>query len=125
MAARPHDIDAYLARLESDKRATLQKLRRDIAAAAPGAEECISYGIPTFRLNGRMLVSFGVGARHCAFYPGALPIRTLARALAAYNTSIGTIRFPPGRPLPATLVRRLVKARIAEHEARKSTTRRK
>ena len=113
-SARPETIDDYLARLSSDKRAALQKLRKSIHSAAPGAEECIAYGIPAFRLHGRMLVGFGAAAKHCAFYPGALPVRVLDAELSAYDTSKGTIRFPADSPLPATLVRKLVTARVAE-----------
>jgi uncharacterized protein YdhG (YjbR/CyaY superfamily) len=123
MSARPRNIDEYLAPLAGDKRAALQKLRRDIRAAAAGAEEVISYGIPAFRLGGKMLVAFGAATKHCAFYPGSHPIEAHRKELAAYDTSKGTIRFPPNRPLPATLVRKLVKARIAEH-APKSARRR-
>jgi uncharacterized protein YdhG (YjbR/CyaY superfamily) len=123
MAAKPRNIDEYFAPLGSDKRAALEKLRKDIHAAAPGAEEVISYGIPAFRLGGKMLVAFGAATKHCAFYPGSHPIEAHRKELAAYDTSKGTIRFPPNRPLPATLVRKLVKTRIAEH-APKSTRRR-
>lgn len=123
MSAKPRNIDDYLAPLESDKRAALEKLRKDIQAAARGAEEVISYGIPAFRLGGKMLVAFGAAAKHCAFYPGSRPIEAHRKELAAYDTSKGTIRFPPNRPLPATLVRKLVKTRIAEH-APKSARRR-
>ena len=112
-------IDGYLAPLPRDKRAALEKLRRDIRSAAPGTEECISYGVPAFRLGGRMLVAFGAAARHCAFYPGAHPIVVHRHALEAYDTSKGTIRFQADRPLPATLVRKLVKTRIAEYATRK------
>ena len=114
-------IDQYLAALSVEKRAALQYIRRAIKAAAPGAEECISYGIPAFRLNGRVLVHIGAAAKHCAFYPGAYPIEAHAKALAAYDTSKGTIRFPADRPLPATLVRKLVNARIAQQAARRSS----
>src|ERR1700736_1776650 len=75
MPAEPQTIDEYLAPLTRDKRAALEKLRKDIKSAAPGAEECISYQIPGFRLNGKLLVSFGAAANHCAFYPGAHPVR--------------------------------------------------
>jgi uncharacterized protein YdhG (YjbR/CyaY superfamily) len=112
-------MDGYLAPLPGDKRAALERLRRDIRSAAPGAEECISYGVPAFRLGGRMLVAFGAAARHCAFYPGAHPIAVHRNALEAYDTSKGTIRFQADRPLPATLVRKLVKTRIAEYATRK------
>jgi len=110
-------IDEYLAPLAPGQRAALEKLRRDIRAAAPGAEECISYQIPAFRLDGKLLVAFGAAAKHCAFYPGAFPIEALASDLAAYDTSKGTIRFPEDEPLPAALVRKIVRARIAEQGA--------
>ena len=115
MPAKPQTIDEYLAPLSKEKRAALEKLRKAIKSAAPKAEECISYQIPTFRLNGRMLVSFAAWAKHCAFYPGTFPIRSHANELEGYDTDKGTIRFPADRPLPATLVRKLVKARIAEY----------
>ena len=105
-------IDEYLAPLPPDKRAALQWLRRHIKAAAPGAEECISYGIPAFRLGGRLLVHFGAAAKHCAFYPGAV-VEAHREALKGYDTSKGTIRFQPDTPLPAALVRTLVKAQAA------------
>jgi uncharacterized protein YdhG (YjbR/CyaY superfamily) len=108
------DIDTYLSDVSVDKRAALEKLRRDIRAAARGAEECISYGIPAFRLGGRLLVAFGAAARHCSFYPGAYPIAACKRDLKPYSLSKGTIRFQADTPLPATLVRKLVRARIAE-----------
>ena len=112
MSAKPQTIDEYLAPLSKEKRAALEKLRRAIKSAAPKAEECISYQIPTFRLGGRMLVSFGAAANHCAFYPGAFPVEAHKDELKAYDTSKGTIRFQADRPLPATLVRKLVKARM-------------
>ena len=123
MSAKARNIDEYLRPLSSEKRTALQKLRKDIRAAAPGAEEVISYGIPAFRLGGRLLVGFGAAAKHCAFYPGSHPIEAHRKELAAYDTSKGTIRFPPTRSLPATLVRKLVKTRIAEY-APKSARRR-
>ena len=118
MAAKPQTIDEYLAPLPVDKRAALEKIRRAIRAAAPLAEECISYGLPAFRLHGRMLVGFGAAKKHCAFYPwSSTTVQTLEAELRAYDTSPGTIRFPPDKPLPAALVRKLVKARIAENNA--------
>ena len=125
MQGKAKTIDEYLAPLAAEKRSALERLRRDIHAAAPGAEECISYGIPAFRLDGRMLVAFGAAARHCAFYPGAHPVAALADELAAYDTSKGTIRFPPDHPLPATLVRKLVRARVAEYAGRSAPRGRK
>jgi len=117
LSAKPQTIDEYLASLSDEKGAALQRLRRAIKAAAPTAEECISYDIPGFRLDGKLLVSFGAAAKHCAFYPGAAPVAGHKEELKIYGTSKGTIRFPPDSPLPATLVRKLVKARIAERSA--------
>jgi uncharacterized protein YdhG (YjbR/CyaY superfamily) len=119
VSAKPQTIDEYLAPLSNEKRAALEKLRRAIKAAAPKAEECISYQIPSFRLNGKLLVAFGAAAKHCAFYPGSSPVEAHKRELKDYDTSKGTIRFPADSPLPATLVRKLVKTRIAEHVAAK------
>jgi uncharacterized protein YdhG (YjbR/CyaY superfamily) len=120
MSHKPQTIDEYLAVLSDEKRAALQKLRRAIKSAMPEAEECISYQIPAFRLRGRLLVGFGAAAKHCAFYPGAYPIKAFEEELKAYDTSKGTIRFRPDRPLPVSLVRKLVKARIAERAPRKN-----
>jgi uncharacterized protein YdhG (YjbR/CyaY superfamily) len=103
-------INEYLATVSPAKRAALQKLRKAIKAAAPKAEECISYGVPTFRLNGKPLIYFGVGANHCALY-GAIP-RELHADLKNYDTSKGTIRFPPNQPLPATLVKKIVRIKM-------------
>ena len=103
----------YLAALSPDKRRALKRLQRDIRAVVPEAEECISYGVPSFRLNGRFLVAMGVGAEHCSFYPGSA-LQAYKHLLKGYDTSKGTIRFPPNRPLPAALVRKIVRARIAK-----------
>ena len=116
MGPKPKNIDEYMKTLSSDQRAALQRLRRQIRAAAPGVEECISYQIPAFRLRGRMLVAFGGAVSHCAFYPGSI-VRAFTKELRTFDTAKGTIRFQPDRPLPATLVRRIVKARIAANAA--------
>lgn len=117
-SAKPQTIEEYLAPLSSEKRAALEKLRRAIKSAAPEAEECMSYDLPTFRLGGRMLVSFGAWANHCAFYAGVHPVTAHKDELKAWDTSKGTIRFEADNPLPATLVRKLIKTRIAEYAAR-------
>lgn len=117
-SAKPQTIDEYLAPLADDKRAALEKLRKAIRSAAPEAEEYISYGIPSFRLGGRLLVSFGAAAKHCAFYTGAYPLEAHRDEVEAYDTSKGAIRFPPDRPLPVGLVRKLVKSRIAQYAER-------
>jgi uncharacterized protein YdhG (YjbR/CyaY superfamily) len=106
----------YLAALPADQRAALRKLRRAILAAAPGAEECISYGLPAFRYQGRVLVGFAAAAKHCSFFPmSRTTVAAFAGELTGYETSKGTIRFQPGKPLPVALVRKLVKHRMAEN----------
>ena len=108
-------IDEYLDGLDDDQRRALEALRRTIRAAAPRAEECISYGMPAFRLDG-MLVAFGATATHCAFFPmSGTTVEQFQSELTGFRTSKGTIRFQPGTPIPAALVRRMVKARIAEN----------
>ncbi len=115
---KPENIDEYLATLDADKRAALERLRKIIRAAAPKAEECISYGIPAFRQDG-LLVFFGASANHCSFYPGSAGMAALLEELEGFETSKGTIRFQPQKPLPAALVRKLVKARLAENQRRR------
>jgi uncharacterized protein YdhG (YjbR/CyaY superfamily) len=119
LSVKPQTIDEYLALLSNEKRAALEKLRTAIKSAAPRLEECISYGIPGYRLGGRYLMGFGAAAKHCAFYPGAFPVAAHKNELKAYSTSRGTIRFEADRPLPATLVRKIVKSRIAGHATKK------
>ena len=115
MVIKPKNIDEYLSTLSDDKRAALEKLRKTIRAAAPKAEECISYQLCAFRQNG-MLVGFGATAKHCAFYlMSSSTVETHKDELQNYDTSKGTIRFQADNPLPAALVRKLVKARIAEN----------
>jgi uncharacterized protein YdhG (YjbR/CyaY superfamily) len=119
MAAKPKTIDEYLAALSDDKRAVLEKLRKTIRALAPKAEECISYQLAAFRLDGRPLVAFGATANHCAFYPmSAYTVEAHKDELKDYDTSKGTIRFQVDKPLPVALVRKLVKTRIAENAGR-------
>jgi uncharacterized protein YdhG (YjbR/CyaY superfamily) len=111
-------IDAMLAALPADQRAALQSLRQTIAAAAPEAVEAISYALPAFKYRGRPLVSYGASRAHVAFYcmsPAAMVEHK--ELLAGYDTSKGTIRFQPDKPLPDALVTTLVKARIAETDA--------
>src|SRR5947207_14163277 len=110
MPAKAKTVDEYLRALDPEKRAALTKLRKAIKAAAPEAEECISYQIPAFRLDGKMLVWFGAATNHCSFFPGARPIEVLKGELAGDKTSKGTIRFPATSPLPDTLVKKLVQA---------------
>jgi uncharacterized protein YdhG (YjbR/CyaY superfamily) len=109
-------MDEYLAGVGADQRAALEKLRKTVRSVVPEAEECISYGLAAFRLNGRPLVAFGASANHCAFYlMSGTTVESHKDVLKGYDTSKGTIRFPAEKPLPAGLVRRLVKARIVEN----------
>ena len=111
------DVEAYLATVTPEARATLEKLRKTIKAIAPKAVEVISYQIPTFKLDGRMLVSYAAFKNHCSFFPGAAPIKAHEDELKSYQTSKGTIRFATGKPLPAALVKKLVRTRLKENEA--------
>jgi uncharacterized protein YdhG (YjbR/CyaY superfamily) len=116
--SKPRTIDEYLAGASADHRCLCQRLRKTILAAAPGAEECISYGLAAFRLKGRALVAFGAWASHCALYPmSAATVRAFQPQLKGFETTKGTIRFTSENPLPATLVKKLVKARVAENRA--------
>ncbi|HET6888986.1 MAG TPA: DUF1801 domain-containing protein [Candidatus Udaeobacter sp.] len=112
---KPNTVDEYLAGVNADQRAALEKLRKTIHAVAPKVEECISYGIPAFRLNGRSLVFFGAWASHCSFYPGSSTLKKFRSDLKSFQITKGTIRFSPDNPLPLALVKKLVKARIAEN----------
>ena len=105
-------VDEYLARLNNEK------LRKTIRTAAPRAEECISHGLPAFRLNGKFLLALGATARHCAFYLGST-VQEFKSDLRNYDTSKGTIRFQADDPIPAALVRKLIKARIASRSGTK------
>jgi uncharacterized protein YdhG (YjbR/CyaY superfamily) len=112
-------VDEYLAAVPDEARAALEKLRSTIKAAAPKAVEAISYRIPTFKLDGRPLVAFSAARNHCAFHLMSPPLmQSLRDELEPYDTVTATIRFPASQPLPAALVKKLVRARIAENEAR-------
>ena len=121
MDTSPGVVDAYLARIPEPARTTLEKVRAAIRAAAPkDAIEAFSYGMPVFHHQG-LLVGFGATRKHCALYVMSIAVmRDLADQLTGYDTSKGTIRFPGDKPLPATLIRKIVKARVAENQARKA-----
>lgn len=120
MANVPKDIDDYLATVSKESRAALEKLRKTIRSAALKATEGISYQVPTYKFLGP-LVSFGAAKNHCSFYVmSPATMEAHKDELESYDTSKGTIRFPPDKPLPAALVSKLVRARIAENEARKA-----
>lgn len=112
--AKPTTVAEYLAAAPAKQRAALRKVRAQIKAAAPDATEGLAYGIAGFKHRGKPLIYYGYAKGHCALYGGAIGAH--AALLAAYDVSKGTLRFQPERPLPARLVAKLVKARIAEIE---------
>ena len=106
--AGPHaSIDAWLEGGPADQRAALQTLRETILEVAPTAVEGLSYGMPAFRVNGKVVCYFAAAKGWCAFYPGAV-IEDFAAALAGFSTSKGTIRFQPDAPIPDPLLRRII-----------------
>lgn len=114
-------VAGYLAALPKDARAALAKLRKVIKAAAPKATEGISYQIPAYKHHG-LLVGFAAFATHCTFHVMSPAVmRAHAAELKGYATGKGSIRFPAYKPLPARLVKKLVKARIAENERLRRT----
>jgi len=116
-SAPARNVDEYLAGVPKEARTTLEKLRKTIKAAAPMASEVISYQMPMYKHHG-MVVGFAAFKDHCSIFPGSAVIDAYKEELSRYQTSKGTIRFPADKPLPATLVKKLVKARIADNEAR-------
>jgi len=115
MARAPTTIDEYLATVKGEKSAALEKLRRTIRKIVPKAEECISYRIPAFRLDGRVVAGFAATAKGCSYFPfSGSTLRTLSRDLREYEGTKSALHFDPARPLPVTLVRKLIRARIAE-----------
>ena len=112
-------VDEYLAALPEDARAAMTTLRGAIRAAAPGATETISYHMPAFEVDGRLLVSYGAFKRHCSLFPASQVVRdALGAELEPYFTGQGTVRFPAARPIPVRLVERIVKARLEESATR-------
>ncbi len=111
-------MEHYLASVPADARAALLKLRQTIRSAAPEATEEISYQVPTFKHHGG-LVAYAAFPGHCSFFVMSTGVmRDHAAELEGFPVGKGSIRFPPDKPLPAALVKKLVKARIAENEAR-------
>lgn len=113
----PVTIDEYLKELPGPVRTTLENLRRTIQSAAPKAEEVISYGMPAFKHHG-MLVYFAAFKNHYSFFPGSASMAGLDKELEPWRTSKGTLQFTTDKPLPSALIRKIVKARVEENEAR-------
>jgi len=113
---RAKTVDGYLSALKPDKRDALEKLRKQIHAAIPGATECISYGMPGFRHEGKVVVWMGAAAHHVSLYPGGI-VHDFKADLKGYDVGKGTVRFAPDEPLPAALVKKLVKAAVARRFA--------
>jgi uncharacterized protein YdhG (YjbR/CyaY superfamily) len=109
------EIDAYLDGLDEPKRSTLEQLRRDILAVVPEAQQCISYAMPAFRVDGKVIAGFAAFGRHLSYLPhsGAV-FPELSDELASYRRSTGALRFPVDQPLPASLVAKLVSVRLRQ-----------
>jgi uncharacterized protein YdhG (YjbR/CyaY superfamily) len=109
-------VDAYIAAFPSGTRKMLQDLRAAIRKNAPEAVEVISYNMPAFKVYGRILAYFAAHTSHIGFYPGnAAIMENMKEELAGYETSKGTIRFPAGKPIPATLVGKIIRRRVEEN----------
>jgi uncharacterized protein YdhG (YjbR/CyaY superfamily) len=117
--APPANVEEYLSSVPEPARSTLRKIRGAIRAALPAeATESISYGMPMFKCR-KMVAGYAAFAKHCSFFPGSHPIEVCRKELEGYPISKGTIRFPVDKPLPAALVKKLVKVRLAEIEVKK------
>ena len=113
--ARTSPIDEYLATLDEPKRATLTSLRDTILAIVPDAEQCISYGMPAFKLRGKTIAGFAAFKNHLSYLPhSGSVIPQLAKDTAAYTSTKGSLHFPVDEPLPEALVRKLLEVRMAE-----------
>jgi uncharacterized protein YdhG (YjbR/CyaY superfamily) len=113
------DVNEYLAGVPEPARSTLNKIRAAIRSAVPReATETISYGIPAFKHKG-MLVWFAAFSTHCSLFPGSSVIEAFKNELKGFSTSKGTIHFPMDKPLPTALIKKLVKARVAQNESKK------
>jgi uncharacterized protein YdhG (YjbR/CyaY superfamily) len=111
-------MDEYIARFPRNVRDVLEELRRVIRESAPEAEETISYGIPTFKLNGN-LVFFAAYRNHIGFYPTPSAIEAFKKELSPFEQSKGTVRFPLDKPIPFDLVKKIVKFRVKENESKR------
>jgi uncharacterized protein YdhG (YjbR/CyaY superfamily) len=119
VARKPTTIDEYLAAVSDDRRAALERVRRAIRKIVPRAEECISYGIPAFRLDGAVVAGFAATKAGCSYFPfSGSTLRALGTTLDGYKMTKSSLHFTATAPLPLTLIRKLLKTRIAEAKAR-------
>jgi uncharacterized protein YdhG (YjbR/CyaY superfamily) len=116
MPDKPETIDAYLATVKPDRRAALEKLRKTVLSILPDAVECISYSMPAFRHRGHVVAGFLATSKGCSYFPfSGKTLATLAADLGSYEQTKSALHFDPKQPLPVGLVRKLLKARIAEN----------
>ncbi len=119
MRKPPKTIDAYLATVSPDRRAALEKLRKTILSILPDADECISYAMPAFRHAGYVVAGFLATSKGCSYFPfSGKTLATVAADVKVHEQTKSALHFDPKRPLPRALVRKLLKARIAETERR-------
>jgi uncharacterized protein YdhG (YjbR/CyaY superfamily) len=117
--AAPTSVEDYLAALPQEPRAALEKLRKTIRAAAPEATETINYQMPTVKDHGRVLLYYAAFKDHCSLFPASSAVmEALGEELKPYFSGKGTVRFTADKPLPAALVKKIVKARIEENATR-------
>ena len=109
------DVDKYLASLDAPKRTTLEHLRQAILDVVPDADECISYGVPAFKVEGKVVAGFAAFKNHLSYLPHSGSVfPELTDQLAGYRTSKGALQFPIDEPLPVPLVEQLIKVRIRQ-----------
>jgi uncharacterized protein YdhG (YjbR/CyaY superfamily) len=112
----PATIDAYIAAFPSDVQEILEQIRRTIRETVPDAQETISYGIPTFTLNGRYLVYFAAYKKHISLYPAPMGVAEFRAAVSVYGAGKGTLKFPLDQPIPFDLIRNVVRFRVQEQD---------
>lgn len=117
-SSKPTSIDEYIAGFPKATQKPLEQIRQTVRKVAPGAEETISYSMPTFTLEGRYLVYFAGFKNHIGFYPAPIGIEEFEKELSGYKTGRGSVQFPLDKPMPLDLVRRIVKFRIRENLGR-------
>jgi uncharacterized protein YdhG (YjbR/CyaY superfamily) len=118
MPIKPANFEMYFAAFPSETQLLLEELRATIKKTAPEAEEIISYGMPAFKLNKRILVYFAGYKNHIGFYPGATGIEAFKNEISAYKWAKGTVQFPLDRPLPLELITKMINFKVIENTQR-------